>query len=48
MIVEWRPEAQAALWEILDYIDEHNPQAADALQGDIEAATSALPEHPYL
>lgn len=48
MIVEWRPEAQTNLLEILDYIDERNPQAAEALQADIEAATSALPEHPYL
>lgn len=31
MIVEWRPEAQAALWEILDYIDDRNPQTAEVL-----------------
>jgi len=48
VLVEWRPEARAALYEILDYIDEHNPQAAEELQADIEAATSALPQHPYL
>lgn len=48
MMVEWRPEARADLWEILDYIDEHNSQAADALYTEIERATSALPEHPYL
>lgn len=48
MLVEWRPEARAALYEILDYIDERNPQAAEELQADIEAATSALPQHPYL
>ena len=48
MIVEWRPEALAALIEIFDYIDERNPQAAVALLEDIEAATSAFPEHPYL
>jgi toxin ParE1/3/4 len=40
MIVEWRPEAVADLWEILDYID--------GLYAEIERATSALPEHPYL
>lgn len=48
MIVEWRPEAVADLWEILDYIDERNPQAAEGLYAEIERATSALPEHPYL
>ncbi|WP_426143686.1 type II toxin-antitoxin system RelE/ParE family toxin [Pseudomonas sp. DWP3-1-2] len=48
MIVESRPDARAALIEILDYIDERNPQAALALLEDIESATSALPEHPYL
>jgi len=48
MIVEWRPEARADLWEILDYIDERNSQAAEALYTEIERATSALPGHPYL
>jgi toxin ParE1/3/4 len=48
MVVEWRPQALAALWEILDYIDERNPEAAQALQADIESLTSALPQHPYL
>lgn len=48
MIVEWRAGALADLLEILEYIDERNPRAADALQNDIENATSALPEHPYL
>lgn len=48
MIVEWRPEAVADLWEILEYIDERNPQAAEELYAEIERATSALPEHPYL
>ena len=48
MVVEWRPEARADLWEILDYIDERNSQPADALYTEIERATSALPGHPYL
>ncbi|MGA3679607.1 type II toxin-antitoxin system RelE/ParE family toxin [Pseudomonas graminis] len=48
MIVEWRPEAVADLWEVLEYIDERNPQAAEELYAEIERATSALPEHPYL
>lgn len=48
MLVEWRPKARAELWDILDYIDERNSQAADELNADIEAATAALPQHPYL
>lgn len=48
MIVEWRPEAVADLWEILEYIDERNSQAAEELYSEIERATTALPEHPYL
>lgn len=48
MIVEWRPEAVADLWEILEYIDERNPQVAEELYAEIERATPALPEHPYL
>lgn len=48
MIVDWRPEAVADLWEVLEYIDERNPQAAEELYAEIERATSALPEHPYL
>ncbi|WP_296184500.1 type II toxin-antitoxin system RelE/ParE family toxin [Pseudomonas sp. UBA1879] len=48
MIVDWRPKGREDLWEILEYIDERNPKAADALQAEIERATSALPEHPYL
>lgn len=48
MIVDWRPEAVADLWEILEYIDERNPQAAEELYAETERATLALPEHPYL
>ncbi|MBF0167134.1 MAG: type II toxin-antitoxin system RelE/ParE family toxin [Alphaproteobacteria bacterium] len=48
MRVEWRAEALADLWAILDYIDERNPAAADRLFQAIEAAIQSLPEHPYL
>ncbi|BFT62498.1 hypothetical protein PMm318_A32570 [Pseudomonas moorei] len=48
MLVEWRPEARAELWQILDYIGERNVAAAIDLSQAIETATSALPEHPYL
>jgi len=48
MLVEWRPEARAALREILNYISERNLSAAFDLGEEIERATSALPQHPYL
>jgi len=48
MLVEWRPEARAELWQILNYIGDRNLVAANELYQAIEAATSALPEHPYL
>jgi len=48
MRVDWRPEARATLWEILDYIAERNPRAADDLFSVIEAVTTSLPQHAYL
>lgn len=39
MLVEWRPEARAALWTILDYIGERNPLAVNDLYQAIDAAT---------
>ncbi|MFJ3482535.1 type II toxin-antitoxin system RelE/ParE family toxin [Pseudomonas sp. NPDC090202] len=48
MIVEWRPEARNDLWEILEYLDERNPQTADALHAEIQKLISLLVEHPYL
>ncbi|WP_242170313.1 MULTISPECIES: type II toxin-antitoxin system RelE/ParE family toxin [unclassified Pseudomonas] len=48
MRVEWRPEARAELRAILEYIVERNVAAARDLNEAIEAATTALPQHPYL
>jgi toxin ParE1/3/4 len=48
MRVEWRPEARAELRVILEYILERNTVAASSLSESIEAATTALPDHPYL
>ncbi|MGY2176163.1 MULTISPECIES: type II toxin-antitoxin system RelE/ParE family toxin [Pseudomonas] len=48
MQVEWRPEARAELRVILEYILERNTVAASSLSESIEAATTALPDHPYL
>lgn len=48
MLVEWRPAARRNLRKILIYISERNSRAAFELNAAIEAATSALPQHPYL
>jgi len=48
MLVNWRPRARVALWQIIDYISDQNPVAAFELYDDIEQAISALPQHPYL
>jgi toxin ParE1/3/4 len=48
MLVNWRPRARVALWQIIDYISDQNPVAAFELYNDIEQAISALPQHPYL
>lgn len=48
MLIEWRPEARAALREILGYISKQNLVAAFDLGEEIERAISALPQHPYL
>lgn len=48
MRVEWRPEAHAELRVTLEYSLERNTVAASSLNESIEAATTALPDHPYL
>lgn len=48
MRVEWRPEARAELRAILEYIVERNIAAASDLNEAIEAATTEVPQHPYL
>ena len=48
MLVEWRPLARAQLSEILEYISDRNLVVASELYKNIEAAISALPQHPYL
>lgn len=47
-VVEWRSQARADLLEIIDYISDDNPAAAQELKDDIEAKTSRLAEHPKL
>ena len=48
MLVEWRPEARAELWQILNYIGDRNVAASTELSQAMEVATSALPQHPCL
>ena len=40
--------ARADLLEIVDYISDDNPDAAQHLKDEIEAKASKLPEHPKL
>lgn len=47
-VLEWQQVARADLLEILDYISDDNPDAAQRLKGDIEAKAAKLPAHPRL
>lgn len=46
--LQWRPQAQADLLEILEYIAEDDLDAAVVLQREIDDKTAALPLHPKL
>lgn len=46
--VLWRPEAQADLAAILEFIAQRNPQAALTLYDAVEHLVSQLPHHPCL
>jgi toxin ParE1/3/4 len=46
--LEWRPQASADLLEIVAFIADDNPDAAQALKDEIEAKANALPDHPRL
>lgn len=46
--LEWKAAALADLLEIVDYISDDNPDAAQALKDEIEAKTSRLPDNPQL
>ncbi|WP_017738347.1 type II toxin-antitoxin system RelE/ParE family toxin [Pseudomonas sp. CBZ-4] len=47
LLVKWRPEAIAALTDIIDYIEQYNPVAAATLHRNIVAATEGLSSMPY-
>jgi addiction module RelE/StbE family toxin len=46
--LQWRPQAQADLLDILQYIAEDDLDAAEALQREIDDKTAVLPRHPKL
>ena len=46
--LEWKTSAVADLMAIVDYISDDNPDAAQALQEDIETKTSRLRDNPRL
>lgn len=46
--LEWRPQARADLLEIVAYIADDNPDAAQALKDEIEAKIDKLPSHAQL
>ena len=46
--LEWRPQASFDLFEIIAYIADENPDAAQELKDEIEAKAQGLQEHPKL
>lgn len=46
--VEWRDEARGDLRQIISFIAERNPEAAERLRAAIEHAAEGLPAFPYM
>ncbi|VVP44374.1 type II toxin-antitoxin system RelE/ParE family toxin [Pseudomonas fluorescens] len=46
--IRWADEATTDLVEIIDYIEQRNPFAAEALNANILRAVEGLPSAPYL
>jgi addiction module RelE/StbE family toxin len=46
--LEWRKSARADLIEIVSFIADDNPDAAQALKDEIEKKVALLPENPKL
>ncbi|MQU04043.1 type II toxin-antitoxin system RelE/ParE family toxin, partial [Pseudomonas sp. FSL R10-2245] len=46
--VRWTDEATTDLVEIIDYIEQRNPLAAEALHAVILRTVEGLPSAPYL
>lgn len=48
MSIHWHDDAIADLLELITYIAERDPQAAQRLRTRLEAAVATVAEHPYL
>lgn len=48
MHVVWRARARPRAREIIDYISDRNPAAAERLSGLLEDTAERLPDHPYI
>ena len=46
--IEWKAPAIADLLQIIEYISDDNPSAAQELKDDIETKVAALAENPRL
>lgn len=47
-VLEWLAAARADLLDIVDYISDDNPEAAQQLKDDFETKVGKLAEHPKL
>lgn len=45
-LLEWSEEARADFLDIIAYIADRNPQAAQDLKDEIESKVNAIPTHP--
>ena len=48
LTLEWKKQAQADLFAIVDFISDDNPEAAQALKNEIEEKAEKLREFPDL
>ena len=46
--VTWKRIARSDLWDIVDYISDDNPDAAQELKDEIEAKAGELPRNPQM
>jgi addiction module RelE/StbE family toxin len=46
--VKWKPDAIHELAEIIDYVEQRNARAAEALHTDIVQVAESLINHPFL
>ena len=46
--VEWKKSARVDLWEIVDFISDDNPEAAQHLKDEIESLAGKLPQNPQM